>query len=458
MMEDRLLQERCLRHLEKLIELSRKEQQRNAGDGHFRWLAEQYEKFFAQCLETFTSSDCRISQIFKMLSDMGSLELITTAATHGILPLLKAQPKAMKAQVETGLDYFEKVFGFRAQGMWLPECGYAPGIDDLLREQCVRYFVTESVAVDHASIAPLYGVCAPIYTPQGVAAFARDPGCTEQVWSSRKGYPGDPLYREFYRDIGFDLDFNYIRPYLAGDVRSDTGIKYYRITGATAHKQAYDPHHARERAAAHAGDFMHKRMGQINHVASRMKTPPVVVAPFDAELFGHWWFEGPQWLDYVVRKVAYDQDVFELTTPGAYLDAHPVHQTAVPCTSTWGRRATFETWVNGKVDWIYPHLSSCGRRMEELASRFVSKEPPALLRRALNQCVRELLLAQSSDWPFIIAGGTAEQYATRRVRDHVSRFHCLADAIEKGEIPERELQAIEEIDRIFPDADFRVFG
>jgi len=458
MMEDPLLQQRYLAHINKQVELAHKEQERNQHNGHFKWLAEVYERLFIETRDIYTGCDCRLSTRFKELSEAGCLELMTCTATHGALPILAGQPKSVRAQVKTGVEYFESVFGFRPQGLWLPECAYAPGIDQFLRDEGIRYFLVDAHGIMHASASPFYGVNAPIYTPSGVAAFGRDQWSTEEVWSSKKGFPGDVNYREFYRDIGFDLDYNYVHPYIAGDIRVDTGIKYYRITGHTSHKEPYNFEWARERAASHAGAFLHKRIGHISHISGSMKVAPVVVAPFDAELFGHWWFEGPMWLDYVMRKAAYDQDVLELTSPSAYLDRYPVHQMGVPVTSTWGHKGYFEKWVNGKTDWIYPQLYECGARMEKLAGAWKSKRPDETVGRALNQCMRELLLAQCSDWPFIIHNGTAEQYAVRRVKDHVSRFHFLADALEKDAIDETGLAVVEQMDNVFPKADWRVFG
>ncbi len=456
MLEDSLLQERYDRHLGRLIELTEREQERNQYEPHFRWLAEVYRSLFQEARDIFRRCDGRLSVPFKRLYESGAVELITTAATHGFLPLLSAQPKTVKAQIATGLNYFEDIFGFRPQGMWLPECAYYPGLDAILRNENIRFFFVENIGIDHASIRPFYGVYTPLYTPSGVAAFGRDQGSTKQVWSAREGFPGDPDYREFYRDIGHDLDFHYIQPYV-GDVRADTGIKYYRITGPTAFKEAYHPDAAKHKAAFHAGEFLHQRMAHVEYLDSMMETQPVIIAPFDAELFGHWWFEGPQWLDFVIRKAAYDQQTIELTTLTRYLERHPVHQQGFPSTSTWGHKGYFETWLNTRVDWIYADLADCGQRMETLTNMYSKGQISQLTRRALNQCLRELLLAQSSDWPFIISNGTSEQYASRRVKDHVSRFHYLANALEQKSIDEEHLAALEAIDNIFPHADYQVF-
>ncbi|MEJ2183100.1 MAG: DUF1957 domain-containing protein [Nitrospirota bacterium] len=458
MLEDELLQERYERHLERLIELTARELERTRHEPHFHYLAGMYRVLFEEARDIFAVRyGRRLSRAFRRFHEHGSLELITTTATHALLPLIASQPKQVEAQVVTGKEYFESVFGFAPPGIWLPECGFFRGLDALLAREGFRYFFVESHGLEQASTTPLYGVHAPLYTPAGVAAFGRDRGSTKQVWSAREGFPGDPVYREFYRDIGHDLDFHYIRPYIAGDIRVDTGIKYHRVTGPTSWKEPYHPEAARERAAQHAGVFLHQRMSHVQYLDSVMETAPIVTAPFDAELFGHWWFEGPQWLNFLIRKAAYDQNVLELTTPSAYLERHPVHQVGAPCTSTWGHKGYFEAWLNGKTDWIYPYLYECGHRLETLVQKHGREGVSPLLDRALRQCMRELLLAQSSDWPFIINNGTSTEYATRRVKDHVARFNFLATGIEKSAVNEEYLMALEEMDNLFPEVDYRFF-
>jgi 1,4-alpha-glucan branching enzyme len=460
MLEDPLLQDRYRARLKELIELSEKEAVRLQHDGHFKYLAEWYRRFFLDSLEFFDAYEGRLSRALKELHESGHLEVICCGGTHGFMPQLAALPGNVQGQFENGFAYFEQVFGFAPSGMWVPECAYYPGLEETMREHGIRYFFTESEGIEHASSAPLYGLHAPLYTPAGVAAFGRDAGSTKQVWSADSGFPGDGDYREFYRDIGQELDFEYLRPYLCGDIRSDTGIKYHRITGPGMHKAGYSPEAAREKAAVHAGQFLFQRTSHIEFLDSKMSTRPVIVAPFDAELFGHWWFEGPDWLEFVIRKAAYDQDSLDVETLAAYLDRSPVHQKAYPATSSWGHKGHFEYWLNGSNDWMYDAMNACGARMVRLAETFVARKGrlPVLLDRALRQCVRELVLGQSSDWPFIVSNGTSTEYANRRVRDHVSRFHFLADAIESGEIPEKELSALEEMDNIFPKANWRCYA
>src|SRR5579871_3259026 len=194
--------------------------------------------------------------------------------------------------------------------MWLPECAFAPGLDKLLAEAGVRYFVVDGHSIDHADPKPLFGVHAPLYCPTGVAAFGRHPATSKLVWSNSVGYPADWSYREYYRDIGYDLDQAYLEPFqYAKGVKTAVGIKYHKITGPTQNKHLYNPDAARETCEKHARDFVRRCRDLALSVSHRMPCPPVIVSPYDAELFGHWWFEGPQWIYYVLRELATQDDL-----------------------------------------------------------------------------------------------------------------------------------------------------
>ncbi|HHV63109.1 MAG TPA: DUF1957 domain-containing protein [Firmicutes bacterium] len=458
MLSDPLLQERYVRHLNKLIELSEKEVERTRWQPEFNENARMYRDRFYEARYIFEEKYGRnLLTGFKMLQDAGRLEIITSAATHGYLPLMELYRDAVRAQIKVALQLHEKVFGRRPVGFWLPECGYNPGDDFILQEEGIRYFFTDAHGILNASPRPRYGVFAPIYCRSGVAAFGRDMESSKQVWSAREGYPGDYDYREFYRDIGYDLEYDYIRPYIhKSGIRVNTGIKYYRVTGKTHEKKPYIRRNAVEKAAIHAGNFMFNRERQIEYLYSVMDRKPIVVAPYDTELFGHWWFEGPEWLDFVIRKITYDQNIIKLITPGDYLNIYKRNQVSTPSLSSWGYKGYNEVWLEGSNDWIYRYLHKAAERMSELARAYPSAE--GLQRRALNQAARELLLAQSSDWAFIMKTGTMTQYAIKRTKDHIGRFTRLYEDIKRNSIDEAWLRDIEYKDNIFPDIDYRVYA
>jgi 1,4-alpha-glucan branching enzyme len=305
---------------------------------------------------------------------------------------------------------------------------------------------------------PRFGVFAPIYSPGGVAFFGRDMETAQQVWSAETGYPGDVNYREFYRDIGYDLDYTYVRPYLHEDgVRRNIGVKYHKVTGRVnlSEKQPYSPGAAREVAASHAGNFLFNRERQFEYLKNVMGRPPVVASIYDAELFGHWWFEGPEFLEFLLKKIHYDQQVFKTITPREYLERFPEQQVVEPEPSSWGDKGYHEVWLNSSNDWIYPHLHICAERMIQLAEKHHDAE--GQLKRALNQLARELLLAQSSDWAFLMTVGTARVYSEKRTREHVARFLELYHQVRDNRVREEFLRQLEERDNIFPWIDYRVY-
>ena len=233
MLDNKLLQKRYINYLEKHIELSKKEIVRTADNKQINDLSKYYFDRYSNDLHIFKDVyNCNLINGFKHFQDLGVLEIITCGATHGYFPILYVTEQTVKAQIAVGVQTYEKYFGRKPRGIWLPECGYVPEADKYLKEFGIEYIITESHGILYANPIPLYGTYSPIVSPNGVIAFGRDMESSRQVWSSINGYPGDFNYREFYRDIGYDAPYDYIKPYIASNgVRVHTGIKYYRITG-----------------------------------------------------------------------------------------------------------------------------------------------------------------------------------------------------------------------------------
>ena len=458
MFRDPLLKSRALAHLDKLIELSEKEMERTRHDGRLHRLADMYNRRFKRARFLYADRYGQdILSAFRRHQQLGQLELITCCATHGYLPLTDFYRSAIRAQVKIAVDVYREAFAEAPKGIWLPECGYSPGLDEILKEFGIRYFFVDTHGILFGSPRPKFGVYAPVFCRSGVACFGRDLESSKSVWSANEGYPGDYSYREYYRDIGFDSDYEAIRPYISPDgTRINTGIKYYRITGPTEQKEPYVPEAALDKAAEHAGNFMFNREKQVEYLESIMGRRPIVVAPYDAELFGHWWFEGPDWLNVLIRKIRFDQKALKLITPSDYLKLYPKNQVLTPSLSSWGWKGYNEVWLEGSNDWVYRHLHKMCERMIEAAREH--PHPDALTRRLLNQMARELLLAQSSDWPFILKTGTFVPYAVRRLKDHVGRFTRLYDDLKQGTVDQGYLQEIESKDNLFPQVDYRIYA
>lgn len=454
MMDDTLLRSRLEHYIDQRLDLLEKEERNNKGNAAEAIVRHYLEEFTAN-RDFLRRYGGRLIAAFRDLYDSGQLEIITCTATHGFVPLLD-RASAVQAQVRTAVRAHEHHFGRKPRGIWLAECGYDARVDPILAEAGIEYFFLDSHGLLYGDPQPVYGVYAPVITDAGVSAFSRDPDSSKQVWSQREGYPGDPNYREFYRDLGFDADYDYIKPYLHSDgVRRGIGLKYHRITGQTdlSAKALYEPAKAREKAAEHAGNFMFNRQAQCRWLRNKTQYPPIVVSPYDAELFGHWWYEGPQFLEYVIRKIAFDQNEIEMISPVDYLDRHPVRQLQKPNPSTWGSEGHNLVWLNGGNAWIYRHQHWAEAKMEELANRFSSADGD--LRRALNQLLRELLLMQSSDWAFIMTTGTTVPYATKRFREHLGNFRKLSEEVEGNRLDVEYLGHLESRSPIFPTIDFR---
>jgi 1,4-alpha-glucan branching enzyme len=300
---------------------------------------------------------------FGALNRRGAVELITTGVTHGFLPLLMTVPQAARAQVLLGVESHTRTFGVAPRGFWLPECGYAPGLDAVLAEAGVRYTFLDAHAVDRPVV----------FLPSGVAGFARDPLASEQVWSAEVGYPADPLYADFHHRVG--------------------GQRVLRVTGSEP-KEPWVPRSAFARARDHARHFLSQRKG-------------LTVAPYDAELFGHWWLEGPVFLDEVLRSK-------QLTTPSEVLKASPTLEVAEASFSSWGRGGNASVWLGPQNAWVWPHLHRAAELMVQRAGR-----------RSSARAMQQLLLAQASDWPFLLDAKTSAGFAQDQLVERLLAFRAL---------------------------------
>jgi 1,4-alpha-glucan branching enzyme len=423
----------------------------------FAPISEMYYERFQECKRLWEKYNGNILIGYKNLQEIGKIEIITCCATHGFLPLMNNE-KAQAAQVKVACQDYKTHFGRNPRGFWLAECGYYPGVDKILQKENIRFCFVESHGILYGIPYPKYGVFAPVYCPNGVAVFARDIETAHQVWSADIGYPGDPVYREFYRDLGYDLEYNYIKPYLHSDgIRRNIGIKYHRITGKVplGYKQPYIPRLAKEKAAEHASNFLFNRIKQVEYLSNILDNVPVIVSMYDAELFGHWWFEGPDFINYLFRKMHCDQNIIASITPIEYLDRFPLNQIVEPVASSWGDKGYYEVWLNQSNDYIYRHLHKAADRMVELVNKFPNAT--GLLERALNQSARELLLAQSSDWAFIMTTGTMIDYAKKRTKEHLINFTTLYSQITSSSVSERYLIKLENKNNVFKTIDYRMY-
>lgn len=418
-------------------------------------IAGMWQRYYTRALTQFKHEWGRsINDGFKFFQDSGAIELITSCATHGYLPLLGTD-ESCRAQVRIGAASHEKRYGRRPRGMWLPECAYRPayewappidepaerpwlrkGVEELLADEGLEYFFVDShmirggeplgtYAAQFPHLAEMFARSSKFFTPppehrseyehyalaNGVTCMARDPRTTVKVWSGDQGYPGDEHYLEFHKQL------------------YPGRLRYWRISRDKADlgaKQPYDPWTAFERIETHAQDMTQTLKSTLAHYRGTANRAGTVVAMYDTELFGHWWWEGPEFLFEMGRHVHHDPDLRSLSG-GDLLDEEPARHTIALPEGSWGEGGYHYVWLNAENHWTWRELYPAQRRMCAVASACASGEAAHIARQA----ARELLLAEASDWQFLISTRSARDYAEVRFSDHIARFTRLASLAEQ---------------------------
>jgi 1,4-alpha-glucan branching enzyme len=459
-----------------------------AGPPELTRLADFWEEHYERMWELHRRIGGDIPGTFAELQRGGHVEIITCAATHGYLPLL-ARDESIHTQLRAAVETHRRHFGVAPRGIWLPECAYRPryewtpptgrdrgrdrrlrpGLEEMLAMHGLEYFVADSHLVAAGEPVFLYRDYVPMrrevaeptpaipvnearspYAPYRVAsrggtgtaiAFIRDPQTTLQVWSRDHGYPGEYAYLEFHKK------------HFPG------GLRLWRITdnrGDLGTKQPYDPKVAAEKVGLQASHFV----GVVRETAAAATTAegrtPLICAPYDSELFGHWWFEGPLWLEHVARDMA-RADVTPVTLREALTVVPPRETLSLP-EGSWGEGGDHRVWLNRDTEWTWDRVYSAETEWVEQLRRGDGGNSD--LRRVLAQATRELLLLQSSDWQFLITTGSARDYAERRVAEHYAEFKRLSEmahTLRGGEPLSIEaaetLRRLEREDFVFPDLD-----
>ena len=404
---------------------------------------------------------------FADLARTGEVEILTSAATHGYLPLLDA--RSIEAQLAIGMSATRRLTGLDPTGIWLPECAYKPGLERALERHGLTHFFTDAALMRGRDVAraakpfrsrpgdrhsgngaspsalldplePLVGPTVDLFRPylvadSAVAAVSRHPEISGQVWSAAQGYPGDPYYREFHRK----------------DDRS--GLRYWRVTATTVdlgNKAEYAVPRAAERVREHARHFATSVRDELGAHRAATGRDGMLVTTFDSELFGHWWFEGVDWLGLVLRELS---DIE--TTVAGRLEAQPPRERIGLAEGSWGKNNDHSTWLAPQTQWMWDGIRASAQRVGAVAD-----DPPgdALRKRAADHALRELLLLESSDWPFLVTTGQAGDYASERFRSHAQRLGRSLELAAHGTAhDEVELLSLERADNPFPDAKIERF-
>jgi len=460
MLEDELLAKRCRGYVENRLAFVDEELARLAEDSPEHKTALGYAALYETALEIMDRYSGDLITPFKQLQQNGLLEIITSPATHALLPLL-IHPEAVRAQVAAAAEDYADRFSRRTRGMWLSECAFEPRLTQQLQLAGIKYFFLENHAFSLANPRPRCGVYAPARLKGGVYAWAREAGAAARLGPG--GYAADPVYRDFGRDAGFDADYETVRPYLHPDgARRGLGVKYHRNTGAVpaAGKQLYDPAAAAARAREHAADFLKSQLALTERIYAEQGIRPVITCACDAQLFGRRWFEGPQFLENLVRAIRQERLPIQTATASECLEAGQANcgDDIEPEASSWGEGGYFEPWVTTASDWIYPRVNAAAEKMIELANRFQFQDMSSVEKRVLAQAAREVLLAQSSDWADMMRQGEHAEYARGRVLGHCENFFRLARMAADKRIDETVLRELEARNNVFLNLNFRAFA
>lgn len=437
-------------------------------------LAEHWRRFYERARREFSDDWNRsIVDGFASMQREGLIEIITAGATHGYQPLLGTD-ESCQAQVRLGASSYERRFGSKPRGIWLPECAYRPayewkapvqdgeppfnrlGTDEILALEGIEYFFVDSHMIRGGAplgtygakfpqLAELFARSAKGFTPpeeerseyehyrlpSGVTVFARDPQTTVKVWSGEVGYPGDPMYLEFHKQL------------------YPGRLKYWRISEEKddlGKKRPYEPFRAYERIGDHARDMVHVIKGTLADYRGRAGREGTIVAMYDTELFGHWWHEGPEFLYLLGRELARDGEV-RMMSGGDVLDEEAARHTITLPEGSWGEGGYHHIWLNEDNAWTWERLYRAERTLRLLLARPIPSERMEILRQA----ARELLLAEASDWQFLISTRSARDYAELRFTDHLDRFERLAEiaarALDGAEPTTEEMAFVEDCRR-----------
>lgn len=459
MLTDPALQERFVEYMERHIELGEKEVKRTLKeDRECHVMAQHYLEETKRNLNVYEAYNRNILLGFKKFSSLGLVELVASAATHAYLPLFKDYPSTVNAQIAVGLKTHKEIFGTEVKGFWLPEAGYYPGLDELLRKNGIEWIQCAPQTVITSPDKSLYGGYRPLLLPSGLYAFPDDWSLSSLIWSDKTGYPCDIDYREFYRDIGYYLPMEYVGPYMhEPSLRVFTGYKYYAITQRGDEKNFYCIEKAEEKVKLHVENFLYNiRKKGVLLDSCGIKNHLFTLA-FDAELFGHRWYEGIKFIEEFLREVDKNKDEYSLEVPSNLINRSDAEYDRIAINeSSLGLHGGSDNWLDSSNAEIYPHLLKAVERMQELRERFPNQG--TLKRRFLNQALRELLLAEASDWPSIIHNNTSVSYAKKRLYGHIASFNVVHSSMCRNTVNTEWLINSEKKSALFPNIDYNDFS
>jgi len=454
MLDDELLLKKYLAYVDRQIEFGRQELERTAAPGELYKLAKLYYNRLVDQRIAFTERyEGSILKAINHFANKGKIEILAAPATHAFLPFQCPCPESMQAQLETASFYYRCRFGRCPQGFWLPELGWMPALEHYMADYNFSYTIVDTHGLIFGKPAPQKGSFYPVKTPNGICILARDFYAAEDIgWMASDG-----VYRDNSRDAGYELPSGDIGPFLSADgERRSTGFKYWRLSADQGQNTVYDPEAAGNKVTEHARAFLESRLARFDEVSKYMKEVPVSVCAYNADSFGRFWYEGPQFIEALFRMAASYRDL-QFMAPSEYLCKQDfcAFQTSMPEFSSWGFNGYAETLLDASNDWMYRHLVRSQERMTELAERF--PDDSGLKERALNQAAREILLAQCSDWPRLLYKQDSTEYARSRIENSLRNFTTIYEALCSSYISTGWLTSLERRHNVFPHINYRIF-
>ncbi|MDR0315943.1 MAG: DUF1957 domain-containing protein [Treponema sp.] len=454
MMSDELLLQKYLFYTEKQIEFGRRELERTAANPELYRLTKQYFDQMVDRRIAFTERyESNILAVFEHYQRKGKIDILGTSATHAFLPFLCSQQEALQAQMEVALSCYHQSLHLRPQGFWPPEFGWTGELESCLRQYNFNYTIVDSHGLIFGNPAPAHGTFYPVKTPSGVFVLARNFYAKQDLTRIR----AENIWRDNNLDAGYELPAEDIAPFISQDgARCPTGFKYWRSCAGQGQQILYNHEAAQIAVEEQARAFLEAQTRRLAEAAEQMKELPLCLCAANADSFGRYWHEGPRFLETLFRLAAGSGE-FQFMTPSEYLYRQPVSAIEVssPEFSSCGTNGYAETWLHASGDWIYRHLARSLDRMVELAERF--PDATGLKERALNQAARELLLAQSSDWPKLLYRQECTEYARAQIEDALRNFTTIYEALGSNYISTEWLTGLERHHNIFSFVNYRVF-
>jgi 1,4-alpha-glucan branching enzyme len=451
MLGDEHLMKKYLAFTDKQAEFGRRELERTSiNNGLYRNAEHYYNKTIERRTAFTEQYNGNILKAFDRFRRKGKIEILASSATHAFLPFMNRNSESIQAQLETAVPIYRKYFGGSPQGFFPPELGWDSAIEPYLRAYNFGYAIVDSHGFMFGNPAPLKGSFYPVRTHEGTYILSRDFYAVREIEKITE----DAVYRDNSRDAGYELDLNIVNSFCSEEgERRKTGFKYWACRGQNA---VYDIEAAADRAGSQARSFLENTINRLKEAAKHINESPISLYAHNADAFGRFWYEGPQFLETLFRMAA-DCPSFQFICPGEYIYKQNLLtlQTSSPQYSSWGYNGYAETWLDSSNDWIYRHMERAMERMTELAERFPNDS--GLKERALNQAAREILLAQSSDWPELLYKQDSTEYARSQAENALRNFTTIYEALGSNYISTEWLTSLERRHNFFPQINYRVF-